>query len=96
MDKISEEKITKYLDITDRAIKKVKIAEKKDINWENSAKDFLDMASRYLSDAHYYYKKKDFVTAFASVNYAHGWLDAGARLGLFDVDKDSKLFTVDD
>jgi hypothetical protein len=35
------------------------------------------------------------VNAFAALNYAHGWLDAGARLGLFDVDHDSTLFTVD-
>jgi hypothetical protein len=35
------------------------------------------------------------VTAFAALNYAHGWLDAGARLGLFDVGKDNVLFTVD-
>ena len=35
------------------------------------------------------------VNAFAALNYAHGWLDSGARIGLFDV-KDSRLFTVDD
>ena len=37
----------------------------------------------------------DIVTAFAALNYAHGWLDAGARIGLFDVGHDSELFTVD-
>ena len=41
-------------------------------------------------------KKGDYVTAFAALNYAHGWLDAGARLGIFDVDGDSTLFTVDE
>jgi len=30
------------------------------------------------------------------LNYAHGWLDAGARLGIFDVKGDSRLFTVDE
>ena len=40
-------------------------------------------------------KKGDLVTAFAALNYAHGWLDAGARLGFFDVGKDNVLFTVD-
>ena len=39
-------------------------------------------------------EKGDLVNAFASVNYAHGWLDAGARLGLFDVGLDDKLFTL--
>ncbi|MBU0615856.1 MAG: DUF357 domain-containing protein, partial [Nanoarchaeota archaeon] len=56
--------------------------------------DFLDMVSRYVSDAEHFYNKGDLVNAFAALNYAHGWLDAGARIGLFDV-HDSRLFTVD-
>jgi len=95
MDKITEQKIEKYLEITSKAIKKVKIAKEKKISWQEKADDFLDMAKRYHSDAKYYFEKGDFVTAFAAVNYAHGWLDAGARLGLFDVEGDSKLFTID-
>jgi len=59
------------------------------------AKDFYDMASRYYSDAQHFRKNKDHVLAFAALNYAHGWLDAGARIGLFEV-HDSTLFTVDD
>ena len=39
-------------------------------------------------------KKENYVLAFAALNYAHGWLDAGARIGLFKV-KDNRLFTVD-
>ncbi len=34
------------------------------------------------------------MNAFAAVNYAHGWLDAGARLGVFDVGADDRLFTL--
>jgi len=52
------------------------------------------MASRYYSDAGHFRDKEDWVLAFAALNYAHGWLDAGARIGLFQV-KDSRLFTVD-
>ena len=33
--------------------------------------------------------------SIAALNYAHGWLDAGARLGLFDVGKDNGLVSVD-
>ena len=64
-------------------------------DFEKYAKDFLDMAQRYFSDARHFEKNGQIVTAFAALNYAHGWLDAGARLGLFDVDHDSELFTVD-
>lgn len=56
---------------------------------------FLDMARRYYSDAKYFYAQKDLVLAFGALNYAHGWLDAGARIRLFQVN-DSRLFTVDD
>ena len=59
------------------------------------AEDFFDMAERYFNDAKYFLEKKeDMVLAFAALNYAHGWLDAGARIGLFKVN-DSRLFTVD-
>ena len=91
MNTITDEKLAKYFDITSRALKKVKIiaAHKK------QAEDALDMARRYYEDAKHFKAKGDIVTAFAALNYAHGWLDAGARLGLFDVGHDSELFTVD-
>jgi uncharacterized protein len=92
---ITPEKLAKYFDVTGRALKKVKIAEKKEIDWNTAAHDFLDMAQRYYSDAKHFEEKGDMVTAFAALNYAHGWLDAGARLELFDVGKDNVLFTVD-
>ena len=95
MDTITKEKLEKYFDVTGRALKKVKIAAEQKINWQEKAEDFLDMATRYYSDAKHFASKGDMVNAFAALNYAHGWLDAGARLGLFDVGKDNTLFTVD-
>jgi uncharacterized protein len=94
-DKVTDEKLKKYFEVTGKALDKVKIGEQKDINWKAAAKDFLDMAQRYYSDAKHFQDKGEIVTAFAALNYAHGWLDAGARLGLFDVDGDNVLFTVD-
>ncbi len=94
-DKITPEKLNKYFDVTSRALKKVKIVTKGELDFEKAAKDFLDMAQRYFNDAKHFQEKGDIVTAFAALNYAHGWLDAGARLKLFDVDHDSSLFTVD-
>ena len=95
MNTITEEKLSKYFDVTSRALKKVKIVKDVKINVKKSAEDFLDMAKRYFEDAKHFQAKGDIVTAFAALNYAHGWLDAGARLGLFDVGHDSELFTVD-
>ncbi len=93
MDKITEEKLKKYFNITRSAFEKASKA-KEDINTTDSRKDFLDMVDRYIKDAFYFYEKKDFVNAFAALNYAHGWLDAGARIGLWKV-KDNKLFVVE-
>jgi uncharacterized protein len=91
---VTKEKLDQYFDVTGRAIDMVKESpmDKKRIT---DAKDFLDMAERYYSDALHFYNSGEWVTAFAALNYAHGWLDAGARIRLFKV-KDSKLFTVDD
>jgi hypothetical protein len=91
-DKISEAKLRKYFAITEEALKAVK--GKFDPARKKEAEDFYDMASRYLSDAKHFSSKGDYVNAFAAVNYAHGWLDAGARIGLFAV-HDNRLFTVD-
>ena len=93
---ISKQKLDKYFEITGRAItaaKKAGISAKRK-GMKAEAEDFLDMAERYYSDAKHFMAKGDYVTAFAALNYAHGWLDAGARIGLFDV-YDSELFTVD-
>ncbi|MFH1275636.1 MAG: DUF357 domain-containing protein [Candidatus Woesearchaeota archaeon] len=91
---ITQEKLEKYFSITKEALDKVKDAF--DEERLSQAEDFFDMASRYYSDAkHFYDKKEDMVLAFAALNYAHGWLDAGARIKLFKVN-DSRLFTVDD
>ncbi|MDP1729444.1 MAG: DUF357 domain-containing protein, partial [archaeon] len=47
----------------------------------------------YLSDSKHFEKKEDLVNAFGAIYYAHGWLDCGARLKIFDV-SDDKLFTI--
>jgi len=92
---VTKEKIAQYFKITGEAIQKVRSHEM-DIDRIDQANDFLSMAENYFSDAkHFFEKKNDWVLAFAALNYAHGWLDAGARIGLFKV-KDSRLFTVDD
>ncbi|MBI2138178.1 DUF357 domain-containing protein [Candidatus Woesearchaeota archaeon] len=88
---ITPEKLSHYLALTSKAIGKVKIASIQQIKSVDAAavgRDFLDMAARYLSDANHFKAKGDFVNAFACVNYAHGFLDAGARIRVFEIDGD--------
>ncbi|MEK6840032.1 MAG: DUF357 domain-containing protein [Nanoarchaeota archaeon] len=95
MEQALHTKFTKYLQLTELALKKAQEAhENLDIH-DGTRADFLDMIQRYVSDAKHFQEKGDIMTAFAAITYAHGWLDAGARIGLWDV-KDNTLFTVDD
>ena len=81
ISQIEKEAFSSYREIVDKANKQ--------------AEDILDMAKRYYDDAKFFEKKGDLVNAFGAVCYAHAFLDIGARLGFFDVGKDSKLFMVD-
>lgn len=91
---ISDEHMRKYLGITKEALDKLKVAVPERSFGRTIADDFLNMATSYYNDALHFFDTGDVVNAFASVNYAHGWIDCGARLGLFDVDGDDRLFTL--
>lgn len=93
-DTISKEHLERYLGITRRALEKVSIAAPERSFNRKLAESFLEMARTYYSDALHFEGQGDYVNAFASVNYAHGWLDSGARIGLFDVGQDDQLFTL--
>ena len=93
-DTITEAKIDRYLDITKRALDKLKVVTPERSFSKKLADDFLNMAMSYYNDAKHFRENGDFVTAFAAVNYAHGWIDCGARIGLWDVGQDDQLFTL--
>jgi len=88
---ITKEKLDKYFKLTSKALEVAKknVAKGK----EKYSKEIFDMVENYLSDAKHFEQKGDFVNAFAALNYAHGWLDSGVRLDVFEVTDDS-LFTV--
>lgn len=90
-NKIPKEKIDHYFDLTETALKEVK----KNIirGKEKHAKEIIEMVENYISDAKHFFEKDDWINAFAALNYAHGWIDSGVRLEVFDV-HDDRLFTV--
>ncbi len=94
-DKITKEKLDKYFQVTSKALKLLKLAPPDSTHLHKAALDFQDMALRYFNDAGHFKEKGEWVLAYGALNYAHGWLDAGARMGLFDVLHNSDLFTVD-
>ncbi len=90
-DKVTTEKINKYYDLSSKAldIAKKSISKGREIE----AHEIIMMVECYLSDSKHFKEKNDYVNSFACLNYAHGWLDAGARLKIFNV-TDNKLFTI--
>ena len=59
-----------------------------------AADEYEEMARAYLDDGRHFRAENDPVNALAAFSYGHAWLDAGARLGLFDVPTSDHLFTV--
>tara|TARA_Y100000310_G_scaffold340594_1_gene436970 strand:- start:312 stop:590 length:279 start_codon:yes stop_codon:yes gene_type:complete len=90
-NKITKQKIEKYYDLTSKAIKIARKAVVK--SKQKQAEEIFVMVEAYLSDSQYFKEKKDFINAYGALNYAHGWLDCGARLKIYKV-KDNKLFTI--
>lgn len=88
---ITKEKLEKYFNLTKNALEIVKknIVKGK----EKQAKEIIEMTTNYLFDAEHFQKKEDFVNAYGALNYAHGWLDSGVRLNIFEV-YDNQLFTL--
>ncbi|MFY9605131.1 MAG: DUF357 domain-containing protein [Thermoplasmata archaeon] len=94
MATITEERVERYIQLTSKALDKAKIAAPESSFNRKLADDFMRMARSYFQDARDFAAKGDLVNAFACINYAHGWLDSGARIGLFDVGGDNRLFTL--
>lgn len=88
---VTKEKLDRYFSITGEAFSIVKesVVEGKDVE----AREIFEMVENYVSDAKHFMERGDYVLAFAALNYAHGWIDAGVRLDVFDV-SDDRLFTV--
>jgi hypothetical protein len=86
--------VAKDIALTERALAKIRIAPPKRSHMQKVAEDFLTMARSYYEDAKHFRDQGELDKALANINYAHGWLDAGARVGLFDVGEDDQLFTL--
>ncbi|HEV2317721.1 MAG TPA: DUF357 domain-containing protein [Thermoplasmata archaeon] len=85
--------LEKYLRVTREALERVRACPPKRSFLVGAADDFLGMARAYLADAEAFRQKGDRDRALAAVSYAHGWIDAGVRLGLLDGGDDDVRFT---
>jgi len=87
MKEISNERLDKEFDRTEKALNAIKIS-----SHDDAAHELFDLAKRYYEDARYFKEKGDFASAFGALNYAFGLLDAGVKLKFFSVTGDKDLF----
>lgn len=83
-----EEKYRRYVNITEEALRRVKIV-------DPLGEKLLDMCRRYLDDSKYFAEQGDYATALAAISYAHAWIDVGTYIGLLKGD-DDQLFILGD
>ncbi len=86
--------LTKYLRVTREALARVTPAPPSRSFLVTAADDILGMARAYFADAEHFERTGDRERALAAVSYAHGWIDAGVRLGLLDGGNDESRFTL--
>lgn len=86
--------LERYLRLTHEALERVTPAAPARSFLRGASDDFLAMARAYLTDAEHFSAAGDPDRALAAASYAHGWLDAGVRLGLLNGGDDDQRFTL--
>ena len=88
-----EEKTDRYETLLAAALDAAEIAPQEGTPLYEAANEYREMATSYLEDGRHFRAQDDPVNALASFSYGHGWMDAGARIGIFEVPTDGELFT---
>lgn len=89
-----EEKTDRYEALLAEALAEATIAAPEGTPLRTAAEAYGEMAESYLADGRHFRESDDPVNALAAFSYGHAWLDAGARLGVFEVPTEGELFTV--
>lgn len=89
-----EEKTERYGRLLGEALDAAEVAPPEGTPMADAAAECYEMAASYRDDGRHFREEDDLVNALASFSYGHAWLDAGARIGLFDVPTEGHLFTV--
>jgi hypothetical protein len=89
-----EEKTDRYETLLSEALAEVTITVPEGTPLRDAAETYREMAASYLDDGRHFREAGDPVNALAAFSYGHAWLDAGARIGVFEVPAEGELFTV--
>lgn len=88
-----DEKTDRYETLLAAALDAAEIAPQEGTPLYDAALQYREMAQSYLDDGRHFRTQNDPVNALASFSYGHGWMDAGARIGVFDIPAEGELFT---
>ena len=89
-----DEKTSRYEALLAEALESAEPTPAEGTPLASAATEFADMARSYLEDGRHFAAEDDRVNALAAYSYGHAWLDAGARLGLFEVPDGDGPFAV--
>lgn len=89
-----EEKTDHYEQMLADALAEAEASPPPETPLATAAAECREMAESYLEDGRHFRANGDPVNALASFSYGYGWLDAGVRLGLFEVPTETELFTI--
>ena len=89
-----QEKTDRYERMLADALSEATAAVPPDTPLGDAAAECEEMARSYLDDGRHFREGDDWVNALAAFSYGYGWLDAGVRMGLFEIPDDSHLFTM--
>lgn len=88
------EKVERYEELLASALDAAEPVPESETPLGHAAEEFAEMAESYLEDGRHFRAEEDPVNALAAFAYGHAWLDAGARIGVFDVPSEGHLFTI--
>ncbi|WP_049984850.1 DUF357 domain-containing protein [Halobellus rufus] len=89
------EKTDRYEGMFAEALSEAEIAVPASTPLGEAASEIREMALSYLEDGRHFRENDDPVNALASFSYGYGWLDAGVRMGLFEIPEETHLFTME-
>jgi hypothetical protein len=87
------EKTDRYETLLADALEVATVADDIPVEHADAAEQCLEMAEAYLRDGRHFRQTGNLPDALAAFSYGHGWLDAGARVGVLDVPSEGHLFT---
>lgn len=88
------EKADRYGRLLAEALAATEVAPPEGSPLSAAAEEIVGIARAYLDDGRHFRADDDDVNAVAAFSYGHGWLDAGARIGLLSVPEEGDLFAV--